>query len=395
MATLVQEKIDQAIAILRKQGVDAWLTFVSETSAMADPVLQLIYGDADLTWESALILTSSGERIAIVGRFDGETAVQTGAYSSVIPYDEGIRAILIDTLQRIDPRQIAINFSMADVYADGLTHGMYLRLLQHFQGTPFAERLTSAEPVIAALRGHKTPAEIDRIRSAVDQAELIFTQTFAQVRTGMSEAQIYQFMQDRVQEQGLGLAWSAADCPIVNAGPDSAAGHVAPTDLTVQPGQLLHIDFGVRAQGYCSDLQRMAYIRRPGEDRAPEAVRRGFDAVVRAIQACAAMMVRGVIGKDVDALARKIIVEAGFPEFKHALGHQVGRQAHDGGGLLGPTWERYGDAPLRALETGQVYTLEPSLTVPGYGVLGLEEDVLVKADGIEFLSKPQSELILI
>jgi hypothetical protein len=150
MSSFVQEKVDQAIGILREKGIDLWLTFVQETIAHGDPVLPLIFGDEDLTWQSALILTRSGERIAIVGQLDAEMVRCDGIYSTVIPYHESLRPDLLQLLERLKPRQIALNYSTSDVLADGLSHGLYQVLTGHLEGTPFAARIISAEEVIGA-----------------------------------------------------------------------------------------------------------------------------------------------------------------------------------------------------------------------------------------------------
>jgi Xaa-Pro aminopeptidase len=392
--TIIQEKVQQAVQILQEKKIDLWMTFVRETSAVPDPVLPLIYG-ATLTWTSALLITSSGRRIAIVGRYETETAKRTGAYDEVIGYDQSIQPDLLRTLDLLAPQQIAVNTSASDPAADGLTHGMYEVLTGYLAGTPHAGKLVSAEPVIAALRGRKTPAEVERIQAAIDTTEEIYRRTFQYMRPGQTERELADFMHRQMAEMNVTEAWDYDHCPAVNSGPESPVGHAAPTDILLQRGHLVHFDFGVRQQDYCSDIQRMVYLLRPGEKNPPDEVRQGFETIVRAIQETARQLRPGMKGAEADAIARGIVTAAGYPEYRYATGHQLGRNAHDGGALLGPRWERYGNAPDLLVEAGQVYTLEPGLMVPGYGYVGLEEDVLVTPNGARFLSQPQTELIVI
>jgi Xaa-Pro aminopeptidase len=393
MTTLVQSKVNQVLEILDEVEIDLWLTFVRETSAFADPVLPLIYG-TDLTWQSALIFTRSGERLAIVGRFEAETARRTGAYDQVILYDESIRPALLDVINRLDPSKIAINYSQDDPVADGLSFGMYQLLMDILKDTPFRDRIVSAEDLIGPLRGRKTTTEVERIRDAVNTTNEIYEATFDFLRPGMTEKEIASFMHDQIKSRDLEPAWDWEHCPTVNAGPDSPIGHVGPTDISIQPGQLLHFDFGVKQNDYCSDIQRVVYFLAPGESKPPEPVQHGFDTIVHAIQETVKAMVPGILGIEADNIARGIVTGAGYPEYKYGTGHHLGRAAHDGGGLLGPLWERYGDSPNRPIEIGHVYTVEPGLAVPGYGYIGIEEDVFVAESGTEFLSPPQTELIL-
>lgn len=394
MTTLIQEKVNQATGILEEKDIDLWLTFVRETSAGGDPVLSLIYGH-DLTWQSALILTRSGERIAILGHYEAEAARRTGAYTTILPYDQSMRPTLLETLERLQPRQIAINYSPHDVHADGLTYGMYQLLREYLAGTPWSERLVSAAAIIGALRSRKTLTEVERIKAAIATTERIYQLTYAIARPGMTESEVGRFMHAQMDAFNVSEAWDLANCPAVNTGPESSVGHVGPTELVIQPGHLLHFDFGVRQDEYCSDIQRMMYFLKPGEKEAPEAVRKGFETIVNAIQAAVAAMRPGKLGREIDAIARGIVTQAGYPEYMYATGHHLGRLAHDGAGVMGPLWDRYGDTPNYPLEAGHVYTVEPGLPVPGYGYIGIEEDVLVTEEGAVFLGPPQTELITI
>ena len=392
---LLLEKTDQALAILKEKDIDLWLTFVTETSVMRDPVMDYIFGEGGLTWPSALIFTRGGERIAIVGRYETESVERGGLYPTVLGYDKSIRPLLASTLERIAPRSIAINTSRDSVHADGLTHGGYLNLLDLLKDTPYVDKLVSAEGIISALRGRKTSEEQARIRRAVEITDEIFEETFRFIRPGMTEIEVAAFMQECVKSRGLELAWPAEACPAVNFGPESPVGHSGPTGIKLEGGHSLHFDFGVKYEGYCSDIQRMAYLLREGETSAPPEIQKGFDTIYAANELCRKAMKPGVSGNSIDNIARKTLAEAGYPEYLHALGHQLGRIAHDGGALLGPLWEKYGNLPNLPLEAGQVFTLEPGLDVPGYGHVSLEEDVVVTENGTEYLAPPQTKLRLL
>ena len=393
--TLIQEKANQALEILKEQNVDLWLTFVRETSGVRDPALNLLVGANDLTWPSTLILTRSGRKLVIIGNLEKDAIQRLGVFDEILGYDKSIRDLLRGTITRLDPQQVAVNTSRNNVHADGLTHAMHGILLEYLDGTPYTERLVSAEGVISALRGRKTPAEQARIRRAVEITDEIYQKTFDFIRVGMSEIEIGEYMHNLAKKYGVGLAWPAENCPAVNSGPNSPVGHNGPTAIKVERGHLLHFDFGVKYEDYCSDIQRVAYVLREGETEAPPEVQHGFITIRTAIEKSREAMKPGVTGNSIDVISREIVTNSGYPEFPHALGHQLGRVAHDGGALLGPLWEKYGHSPHQTLEVGQIFTIEPSLAVPGYGMMGLEEDVVMTGNGAEYITEPQKEIVLI
>lgn len=390
---IVREKAAQVPGILTELGMDCWLVFVRETPASRDPVLPLIYG-TDLTWQSALLFHRSGEKVAIVGRFEADTAQRLGVYDRVIPYDQSIRQPLGEVLQAWAPQRIAVNWSRDDVYADGLGHGLFQLLENYLRDVNLHQALESAGPLVRRLRGRKTPTELARIRTAIQTTDDIYRAVLEFARPGMSEIEVARFMHGLLEARGLETSWDRPHCPTVNAGPESPVGHAGPTEITIAPGQILHLDFGVKQNGYCSDIQRVIYFPREGESELPAEVQRGFAAARGALQAALHALKPGVTGESVDRAARAAVVDAGYPEYLYATGHQMGRECHDGGGILGPRWERYGETPDWPVEAGQVYTLEPGLALPGYGYIGLEEDVVVTESGAEFLGPPQDEVWL-
>jgi Xaa-Pro aminopeptidase len=391
---IVREKLAQAVEILNEENVDLWMLVGRETSTLGDPSLPLVVGTS-VTWESAFLVSRTGEHIAIVGTGDVENIKQTGAWDNVVGYVEGITKPLVEALERLDPNVIALNYSTDNNMADGLTHGMYLLLQEQLAGTPFWERVQSAGEIPTKVRARKSPTEIKRIREAVRTTERIWEAVGNWLRPGLTENEISTFMHDQLEERRIGSSWDWQYCPTVTAGPDSPRGHVGPTDIQTAAGHLLTIDFGVNQDEYSSDMQRTYYFLKPGETDAPDEVKRHFAIVDRCIQEAAAFIKPGVTGWEVDDIARQIFAAEGLEEWQFALGHQMGRACHDGGTVIGPRWERYGQRPYGKLEANEVYTLEIGCLVPGYGYVSQEEDIVVTEDGCEFLADPQREVLLV
>ena len=392
--TLIREKVKQAAGLLREFGLDCWITFTRESEINGDPTLVFL-APGPVTWHSAFIVCADGRSRAIVGLYDQKGIEETGAYDKVVGYVTGIKEPLLEYLQEVDPRTIGVNYSKGSEIADGLTHGMFLTLQEILAGAGMDGRLMPAEKVVSALRERKSAAEIGWMKQAVRATEDIFDLVGRFIAPGKTESEIAAFILAEAERRHLPTAWGRTTCPAVFTGPDTAQAHYSPTGRTVEPGHVLNMDFGVKVEGYCSDMQRTFYILEPGQKTAPDDVMKGFRTIVRSIEESKAAMKPGVEGRAIDAVARGVITGAGYAEFPHALGHQVGRFAHDGTALLGPAWEKYAQKPFQKLEEGMVFTIEPRLTVPGRGVVTIEEMVVVTKDGAEWLGRPQKDLVLI
>jgi len=391
---LIQEKVQQAAAAMESLGIDCWITFVRETALNGDPILDYIVG-TDLTWHSALIVSGTGQTCAIVGKYDQKTVKDTGAYDRVESYVEGIKQPLLDYLKELNPQQIAVNYSEGSEICDGITHGMYLVLQAYLAEIGLDQRLMSAEKIVSAVRQCKSETEIRYMQKAIEHTEAIFAKVAQWIQPGQTEIEIAEFMHQERKKLGLASAWEEDVCPSVFTGPDTAGAHYKPSERKVERGHILNMDFGVRYEGYCSDLQRTFYVLQENETSPPAAVQRGFDTVVGSIEAARQLMKPGIQGIEIDKAARDHVTGQGYEEFPHAVGHQVGRFAHDGTALLGPAWEKYAHKPFEKLEQGMVFTIEPRLTVPEHGIATIEDMVVVTAQGAENLSTPQEELILI
>ena len=389
-----KEKITQAIEILKEFGIDCWMVVDRESELTTDPIMDFILGKG-VTWLSFFLFFKTGETYAIVGNLDIEKIQRTGLFDESFGYKSSPQEYLLKILNKHNPEKIAIDYSLDSPAADGLSYGCFLKTQEILKNTPFTGRFISAEHIISKLRGRKSAEEIRRIKKEIEVTLGIYGKISANVQPGFTEREVAQFITEERKKYNLEPAWEEDHCPSVFTGPQETGAHSGPTNKVLEKGHVFNTDFGVTVEKYCSDLQRTWYILKDGESTPPPEVMHGFETIVESIRLSFEALKPGITGFDIDKIARDYITSRGYKEYPHALGHQVGRSAHDGGPLLAPKWDRYGQLPFIPLEAGQVFTIEPRLYLAEYGVATIEEMVVITDDGAEWLSEPQQEIYLI
>lgn len=233
--------------------------------------------------------------------------------------------------------------------------------------------------LVEQLRGRKGEDELALIQKAVDIADAGFSYILSHMRPGVTEKEIAWKLEVFMREQGAdGLAFSS----IVASGPNGAMPHARPTDKPLAAGEFVTLDFGCVYQGYCSDMTRTVFIGEPSAEQ-----RALYDLVLRAQIAGVEAVKPGVVAKDVDAVSRAIIAEAGYGEyFGHGLGHGVGMDVHE-------EIPRLSTRGTVVLTPGMVTSVEPGIYLPGSGGIRIEDLVVVTEDGCRVLTKSTKELL--
>lgn len=215
------------------------------------------------------------------------------------------------------------------------------------------------------LRAYKDTEEIEFLQKAIDIGDQAFEETAAQLKSGITEREAAWMFEQAVRCRG---AESVSFDTIVAAGPNAARPHHATGDTKLMEGQPIVFDCGARYQGYCSDLTRTLVLGEPDE-----VLKRVYDIVLVAQLAAIDMVKPGMTGQECDAIARKIISEAGHENnFGHSLGHGLGLEVHENPGV--------GPNAKGRLENGMPFTIEPGIYVPGWGGVRIE-DVVVLEEG--------------
>jgi Xaa-Pro aminopeptidase len=236
-----------------------------------------------------------------------------------------------------------------------------------------------AGDLVEQLRAVKEPEELKRIAAAAELSDGVYEWALERDLVGRRERDVARAVEARIRELGAEPSFP----PIVATAENGALPHAEPGDREIGSGELVVFDMGSLLDGYCSDCTRTFATGEPGDD-----AREVYELVLRA-QAAALEGIRpAASGKEVDAVAREMISEAGYGDrFGHGLGHGVGLEVHEG--------PRLSSTSEDDLFEGNVVTVEPGVYLPGRFGVRIEDLVLVTAEGHRNLSGLPKELRIV
>jgi len=259
------------------------------------------------------------------------------------------------------------NYASVGVEGGSMTCLRYEELKKQYPSMCFVV----TDNLVESLRVIKDISELSTIQYAIDIAQKAYRNWVCNVKPGASEKKLALCLEMGMQEGGgEDLSFKA----IVASGLRSAMPHAKPSSKTIEEGDMVVVDFGVKYNGYCSDTTRTLIV---GE---ASALKKGIFNVVKCAQEEVFKHARpGMSCGDVDKLAREYIEKAGWGNYYiHGTGHGVGLDVHEA-----PT---VGKRQERLIEVGMVFTVEPGIYHPETGGVRIEDMVVMREGGVEILT---------
>jgi len=223
----------------------------------------------------------------------------------------------------------------------------------------------------------KTADEIQKLKAAAKVGNTVFARIPSFLAPGRTERELALLMENFAREtvEGSGAIWGGLSFPpIIASGPNGALPHAEVTDRVFEPGDFVTVDFGVLLDGYVSDKTRTYSIGKISDKQ-----REIYRIVETAQKAGVAAARAGVPCRELDAVCRTIIADAGYGEyFVHTTGHGVGIEVHED--------PRIGKDSAETLAAGMVVTIEPGIYIEGWGGVRIEDTVVITESGCEVIT---------
>ncbi len=388
---------------MRKHGVDMWILMSRENHP--DPILDLFGGYGVSGWY--------GHRNAYIFYDGDENGLETTAigthlsshlkrfYTHIISYgEEGLAHHLGPFVRERDPKRIAVNRSRTISMADGLASSLESYLIDTIS-LDYSERVVSSEPMAIDYISYRTDEELQIEREASFITYHVLRRAFSNevITPGKTTLMdVYWWIVDEWKDQDLEFNFPPG-LDIQRRGVEERLeDHLDPV---IEPGDLLHVDFGVRLMGLVTDQQKMAYVLRPGETGPPAGLAKAFAQSQRLGEIILEELEPGVLGHVVKERSEERGIGEGI--INSVYSHSQGNWVHDAGAWASFDWpERYGQHPREPIRAREIWSIEysTSLDLPEWGgqriSMQREEDAWVDDDGVvRYFAGPQEELWLI
>jgi Xaa-Pro aminopeptidase len=240
--------------------------------------------------------------------------------------------------------------------------------------------LAPVERIVDNLRIIKDAEELACLQEAIDVLDRCLADVLRRTEPGFTERQVARMVETYLLEHADGSSFPS----IVASGPNASIPHAVPTDRRIEEGEVLKIDIGARASGYCSDMTRTVCFGEPRDARLVEL----HGIVLEAQEQTEAQLRPGMTGREADAIARGIIAKAGYGHaFVHGLGHGIGLEVHEPPSLS----QSRGEDVLRP---GMVFSVEPGIYLPGWGGVRIEDLVVLEETGARVLCHSPKTLMV-
>lgn len=296
-----------------------------------------------------------------------EKTVEDARILSISP-GRGYLTLINEFLERLGVQRLGIE----ERYMSLWTHQEYEKAL-HVQLVP-------AGQLVLDLRAAKDSHEIQCLIQAQRIAERAFDEILGFLKPGVTEREVAaKLTYDMLRFGGEKNSFD----PIVVAGPNGSLPHGIPGDRAIQAGDFVTMDFGCKWGGYCSDMTRTVAVGQPTEEMV-----KVYALVLKAQLAGIAASRAGVRGKDIDAAARKVIVDGGYGDyFGHGYGHSVGLEIHEN-----PNANSRDETPM---PVGAAVSAEPGIYLPGRFGVRIEDVVIMEEGGCQVITKAPKKLMIL
>ena len=318
-----------------------------------------------------VIVPREGELIAVIPEIGGPVMARTWVkdirtWPAPVPEDDGV-SLLSDTLSSLSRSFGRIGAEMGPEMVLRMPAADFLRIGENIAPMEFAD----GTPVLRALRGVKSPAEIEKIRHVCQFTSQAFLALPEKLQLGMTEWEACREMRVEVLRRG------ADNSPYMMgvAGPSGYDNIImGPTQKIIETGDILIIDTGTTFDGYFCDFDRNFAFGEPDDD-----AKRAHDMVWRATQAGIDAARPDATTTDLWRAMATVLEEAG------SLGNNVGRMGH-GLGMQLTEWPSNRPGDDTELVPGMVLTIEPGMEFAPGRMMVHEENIAVTEDGCELLT---------